>query len=399
MVARLTSTGAPPSAVIGIGNALERRTEGTTVPLGSALLGVVLAVVALCGTGVFGASLNHLTTTPRLWGEPEQLSFQPPSAALLDSLGHNPAVTGITTGVGAGEIEINHQNIGAIAAGTVRGPLLFSSVDGSLPRGDDQIGLGVTTMHQVGAHVGSVVAVTVTLHSGHRRTLPYRVVSQVSLPELGGFVSLGSGALFTTSGLLHALCPPGPQLALCRQKVADKGSNGIRVSFVPGPRGEAAVRHYLDDYPSIATVPVTPTSLVNFGQAVNFPLIFGAMLAVFGAATLTHLLVVSVARRRREVGLLKVLGFVNGQVVASVAWQATTLALVGVVVGLPLGVVLGKATWNLFANNLGVVPNAVVPVWFIGALAVAVVAAANLLALAPAAVATRVKPARLLGTA
>jgi len=120
---------------------------------------------------------------------------------------------------------------------------------------------------------------------------------------------------------------------------------------------------------------------------------------VFGAATLTHLLVVSVARRRREVGLLKVLGFVNGQVISSVAWQATALAVVGVVIGLPLGVVLGKATWNLFANNLGVVPSAVVPVWFIGALAIGVIVVANLLALAPALAATRVKPAILLRTA
>ena len=397
-VTRLTSTGASPSAVIGVSNALERRTGGATVPLGSALLGVALAVVALCGTGVFGASLTHLTATPRLWGEPEQLSFQPPSAPLLDSLEHDPAVTGITTGVGAGEITVNGRTVGSIAGTAVRGPLLFSAVDGHLPAGDDQIGLGVTTMRQIGAHVGSVVAVTVTLHSGHRRTLAYRVVSQDSFPELGGFVSLGSGALVTTSGLLHALCPPGPHQALCRQQVSQHGSNGIRVSFVPGPQGEAAVRHYLDAFPSIATVPVTPTSLVNFGQAVNFPLIFGAMLAVFGAATLTHLLVVSVARRRREVGLLKVLGFVNGQVVASVAWQATTLALIGVVIGLPLGIVLGKATWNLFANNLGVVPSAVVPVWFVGALAVAVVVAANLLALAPAAAAIRVRPARLLRT-
>ena len=398
-VTQLTSTGAPPSAVIGVSNALERRTGGTTVPLGSALLGVVLAVIALCGTGVFGASLTHLTATPRLWGEPEQLSFQPPSRALLDSLERNPAVTGITTGVGAGEIAVNHRNVGSIVGNAVRGPLLFSAVDGHLPAGDDQIGLGVTTMRQVGAHVGSVVDVTVTLHSGHLRTLPYRVVSQDSFPELGGFVSLGSGALLTTSGLIHALCPPGPQQAFCRQEVSKHGSDGIRVSFASGPRGQTAIRHYLETYSSIATVPITPTSLVNFGEAVNFPLIFGTMLAVFGAATLTHLLVVSVARRRREVGLLKVLGFVNGQVISSVAWQATTLAVVGVVVGLPLGVVLGKATWNLFANNLGVVPSAVVPVWFIGALAIGVIAVANLLALAPALAATRVKPAILLRTA
>jgi ABC-type antimicrobial peptide transport system permease subunit len=152
----------------------------------------------------------------------------------------------------------------------------------------------------------------------------------------------------------------------------------------------------LAEYPSVASVPVTPTSLVNFGEAVNFPLIFGVMLAVFGAATLTHLLVVSVTRRRRQVGLLKVLGFVNRQVISSVAWQATKLALVGVVIGIPLGVVLGRATWNLFANNLGVVPVAVVPVWIVAVLAVGVVVVANLLAVLPALTATRSRPARLL---
>ena len=67
------------------------------------------------------------------------------------------------------------------------------------------------------------------------------------------------------------------------------------------------------------------------------------MLALFGAATLTHLLVVSVSRRRREIGLLKVLGFVNRQVASAVIWQATTLALVGIVIGVPVGVLAGRA--------------------------------------------------------
>jgi putative ABC transport system permease protein len=120
------------------------------------------------------------------------------------------------------------------------------------------------------------------------------------------------------------------------------------------------------------------------------------MLAVVGAATLAHLLVVSVARRRREIGLLKVLGFVNRQVAAAVSWQATTLALIGIVVGVPLGVVAGEAVWNAFANNLGAVPISVVPVWLVVTLAVGVLVVANLLAIGPALVATRSKPARLL---
>ena len=90
VVRHLVTLGAPPTAVIGVRNALERRSGGSTVPLGSALLGMVLAVIALCATGVFGASLTHLTATPRLYGDPEQVSFSPPNPALLDQPGAQP---------------------------------------------------------------------------------------------------------------------------------------------------------------------------------------------------------------------------------------------------------------------------------------------------------------------
>ena len=56
---------------------------------------------------------------------------------------------------------------------------------------------------------------------------------------------------------------------------------------------------------------------------------------------MVHLLLVSVARRRTETGLLKVLGFVRRQVGAAVCWQATTIALAGIAAGVPLGVAAG----------------------------------------------------------
>ena len=80
MSSRLWSIGAPVSLVIGVRNALERRSGGANVPVGSALLGTVLAVTALCGTAVFGASLSHLTTTPKLYGDPFQLNISDPNS-------------------------------------------------------------------------------------------------------------------------------------------------------------------------------------------------------------------------------------------------------------------------------------------------------------------------------
>jgi hypothetical protein len=406
VVARFAAIGAPPSAVIGVRNALERRADRATVPVWSALFGTVLAVTALCGTAVFGASLSHLTATPRLYGDMFDLNIGAPSGGkqdpvLLRSLEHDKAVTGITDGI-ATEISVNHVAVGALAGSAIRGPFLLSTVTGRLPVADNQIGLGETTMRQVGAHVGSLVHVTVSSPAGGKRTATFHVVSQVSFPVLGGSVSLGSGAVLTTAGYEDTACPPGSArtrstpAACVEAALAATNNGGTLVQVVPGPRGEAAIRHYFDEYRSNASLPITPISLVNFGEAVNFPLIFGAMLAVVGVATLAHLLVVSVARRRREIGLLKVLGFVNRQVGSAVAWQATTVAVIGVVIGIPLGVAAGQATWRAFADNLGVVPVAVVPIWLVGGLAAGVIVVANLLAVGPALVATRSKPAKLL---
>ena len=341
VVGGLTAVGVPPSMLIGVRNALQRRASGATVPLGTAFLGTVLAVIALTGTAVFGSSLSHLTATPSLYGDNYRLTFTVipglPDPALLQHVEHDDAVDVIMRAL-AGQVSIDRTTVGALAVEPLRGPLPLSTVKGHLPHEDGQIGLGAATMRQVHAHVGSLIKVTVSTPTGGRRTEPFRVVSQIPLPVVGGYVGLGNGALFTVAGYEATVCPTGSgREGACRQEVAGATLGAIVTNMVSGARGDAAVTHFLDTYPEYASLPVTPTSLINFGEAVNFPLIFGAIVAIFGAATLAHLLVASVSRRRRETGLLKVLGFTNRQVISSVAWQATTLTVVGVAVGVPLG--------------------------------------------------------------
>ena len=192
----LGSMGAPPSVEIGVRNALERRSGGANVPVGSALLGTVLAVVALCGTAVFGASLTHLTATPKLYGDPFQLNISNPNGGRPDptvvrSLEHDRAVTGLTQGIALPAITIGKVVVGALAGTAVRGSLLMSTVDGHSPEAKGEVGLGGTTMRAVGARVGSVVDVTVSLPSGGTRTAPFRVVGQMSLPVVGNAVASG----------------------------------------------------------------------------------------------------------------------------------------------------------------------------------------------------------------
>ena len=71
----------------------------------------------------------------------------------------------------------------------------------------------------------------------------------------------------------------------------------------------------------------------------------GAVLAL--GLTLTA----SVRRRRRDLAPLKALGFTQRQLSAAIAWQSTVAAVTGVVVGTPLGIVIGRQLWILFARN------------------------------------------------
>jgi predicted lysophospholipase L1 biosynthesis ABC-type transport system permease subunit len=226
-----------------------------------------------------------------------------------------------------------------------------------------------------------------------------RVVSTIPLPVVDGFAGLGNGAVVSLAGYEAAVCPTGPDQAACRRAVEGSSLGSILTRMEPGAKGQAAATDLLNANRAVGLRPITPTSLINFGEAVDFPLIFGAIVAVFGAATLLHLLVVSVSRRRRETGLLKVLGFVNSQVIWAVSWQATTLAAVGIAIGVPLGLVGGREIWNVFAGHLGVVPLPVVPVGLIAVLAVGVIVVANVLAVGPALAATKVKAGRLLDSA
>jgi ABC-type lipoprotein release transport system permease subunit len=172
----------------------------------------------------------------------------------------------------------------------------------------------------------------------------------------------------------------------------------VLVHAVPGAAGSAALARHIRRYPGNVSRPTVPTALVNFGESANFPLLLGGVVTLCGAATLAHLLALTVRRRRRDSGLLKALGFVRRQVAAVVFWQAATVAVAGIVAGIPLGVVAGRVVWRVFALDAGVVAVPVLPGWLIAALAAGVLVAAIAIAIVPAAAAARSPAGQALHT-
>ncbi len=401
LVGMVARAGAPPSVLVGVRNALDRGRGRSSVPVATALVGATLAVLALVATTVFGASLTRLVQSPALYGQNWQLDLgnltNPQLHSALATFDANKSVTKVTYGFAGKYVKVGAVNVEAIFVDVAKGPMAFSLASGRYPKGSDQIALGATTMSQAHLHVGSRVRVSLVNESGHVNARTLKVVGTVTLPPTFSIGGLGTGAVLPFIAALDIACLGNVDQSACHTALVKSVEGwGMAVGISPGPAGHAALARYQREFSGNVNELNVPTNLVNFGQAVDFPLLLGVTLAIFGAATLAHLLFVSVARRRRQVALLKVLGFVRRQVLAATWWQALTVVVIGLVIGVPSGIAVGASVWRTFASHLGAVPVAVVPVALVAIVCAVIVVGGVALALLPALLAVRVEPAEAL---
>jgi len=128
-----------------------------------------------------------------------------------------------------------------------------------------------------------------------------------------------------------------------------------------------------------------PKRVADFGPVDNMPVVLAGLLGLIATATLIHTLVSAVRRRRPDLAILKTVGFVEAQV----------LTLFALLVGIPLGVAAGRRSWSAFADDLGTVPEPVVPLLVSLTVPLAVLVA-NAVAALPARAAARTRPAMIL---
>jgi ABC-type antimicrobial peptide transport system permease subunit len=96
--------------------------------------------------------------------------------------------------------------------------------------------------------------------------------------------------------------------------------------------------------------------------------------------------------------MLRTMGFVRRQVWLSVFWQTATLVGLALLIGIPLGALLGRFAWNVFAEDLGAIPEPQIA-WLSFALIIpAAFVLAGLVAAVPAWLAGRTRPCVALRT-
>jgi len=380
--------GLPAPAVEGVRFALDSGAGRNSVPVRSAILGTVLALWVVVTTVTFGASLNSLVSHPNLYGWNWDYiliggggSGDIPSHRAAQLLEGDRSVAS-WSGVYFADLKIDGRTV-PVLGGTPNAPVQPPVLSGQGLDGPTQIVLGPVTLSQLGKKVGD----TVEVDSGAGEQTRLQIVGTATMPTLGFsglHLEMGSGALLSSM----IISPTG------RNPFDDPmtGPEAILVRLKDGARQEAALASLqrianATSTPSNFGVGVAavqrPAEIVNYRSMGTTPVLLGISLAIGAVAALALTLAASVRRRRRDLAVFKTLGFTRRQLAAVVAWQSTTTALVGVVVGIPLGIIIGRELWTLFAQSINAVPDPTVPVLSVLIVGVGTLVFANLVAALP----------------
>lgn len=149
------------------------------------------------------------------------------------------------------------------------------------------------------------------------------------------------------------------------------------------------------DVPPVSVLSVKrPAQISNYRSIGSKSVILAGFLALGAIVRLGLSISSSVRKRRKDLALLRALGFLQRQLAASVSRQATVIALTGTLVGIPAGIVIGRELWVLFAKNINAVPDPSIPAFAVVLLGVGAVVFANLVAVRPGRSASKI-PASL----
>ena len=202
------------------------------------------------------------------------------------------------------------------------------------------IGLGLAQTYGLG--VGDQVTVLLRLNEARTEEIPLAVVGVFALSEanLGRVLMYGVETLHDLGIIGESTAPIG-NLSLKLVHGVDAGKLAEAIFAETGGRvvvTNVAQRYQENLKDELALIPLMLT--------------LNGVLIALAAGNMLIALVFSVRERTREFGILKTVGFTPRQIVATVVFGAAVLAVIGVVIGIPIGYVLTRL-WMAAADTDG----------------------------------------------
>lgn len=307
-----------------------------------AIAGVAIGVMGIVGALVFNDSLTSFTADPQRFGYGWDTTV---SSQRYDAIARVPGVDGVTEVWLGYQAPVDGRTTTAFAQRAVYGAgSSFSIIDGRAVRTTDEAVLGRLTLRRLHKSIGDEVMV---------KGRPMTVVGTAVFPTSDDGYPLADGLLLAPEALesLHL------------DQDSTTGFRTTAVRLAPGTDRAAAMRALIALNEGDGSYGLRrPPEVDELRQVRHLPRALVVMLLLVAIVGLGNTLRQTLRVRRGDIAIVRVLGCTPRQARSIVRYQASTIVLVGAALGIPLGILAGRAVWSTVANGLGISPQVEWPV-------------------------------------
>ena len=338
-----------PAARVGYRNAV-----GATQARATVLIAAV-TLAGLIGAMWFVRSLDTLGADESRWGytwssSPEYAVAAAEAEQLMAVLIEHPDVESVGYLENA-VVTVDGVSVPITAIYREAGPVLSPVVlAGRLPTSSFDIALGENTARELGLSVGDQMLID----SSFAPPETFIVVGLVVPPYTGSESDPGVGML-TTGANMQRLAIPFESTATF---LLIKYREGADVQRVEADLTDIGFRFEVRSHARV------PRGLANVLGARVIVVWLGWFFLLLGFLATLLAAIRQRARHARDFEILRALGFDRRDIGRCVTSEVATIVAVGLLVGVPIGLIVGSQAWRLTVGNLGVVdaqPSPLVP--------------------------------------
>lgn len=334
----------PVPVVIGARFALEPGRGRRSVPVRPAIAGAVIGLLGVTSASTFGAAVHEAEGNPERFGQTYDAgAFAGLSGAdfgdvdrLVATLGDRPEVDGLlrTRTAVVGDPS-GDASVSIFTYDRGEKPLRVVMTSGRLPHDASEIALTPVSLRNLHASVGDHVELV-----GSRGRSRY-LVTGIGFVPTGPHNSYADGAWVTSAGYDQIVDGFKFDLVLLRLNSG---------SAIP------AVSKAVAADPDLAGFEITPPdpllAVAVIRDVTVLPVALGVFLVLLALGAVGHALATAVRRRSGDLAVLRAIGFTPWQCRSVIVTQSTLLAALGLVIGVPLGVVAGRLLWRAVADYM-----------------------------------------------
>lgn len=396
----LTAIRRVASVPVGLGTTMALASgEGRSrLPTRQALIGAAVGVLGVVATITLNAGLEDALSHPEragvAWdvggiiaGDPAHPTGVAPE--LLETIAATDGVASVAA-IDRQVMPVDGVGVPAFAVrpppGTNESAIQLVLTSGEAPTGPDEVAIGPASAADLDVGLGDEVTIGAT---DHRVT----IVGEALFPS-DVHATFDQGLWLDGEGF-DAASPPDaiPEDDPVERQVAIDLTDSSSEEEVLASLQASVGDQFEDLGPA-----VTPVELTNLENVRTLPRVLAGFLALLAVGALGHVLATAARRRRKEFAVLRALGLTrwDSRIVLNV--QGTAIGLVGLIVGIPAGIVLGRLGWAVVADSVPLAVVRPVAALAVAALIPLALLVANGLAVWPGRRVARLHPAEVLRT-